>query len=125
LPTIPREQQSRYPAGQRAVTAPTIPDNNQPEPSNNTIRGPPTIEFLDRPAVLKFFGGSRPLHVSTLYRGMHSGLYPRPVNVSGNSVRWVKSECEDAAQRMIAARDEPKPPERRGRPRKAETVSTE
>jgi predicted DNA-binding transcriptional regulator AlpA len=125
LSSIPREQLSRYPGGQRAVTAPTVPDNNQSETSANAIRGPPTIEFLDRPAVLKFFGGSRPLHVSTLYRGMHSGLYPRPVKVSGNSVRWVKSECEAAAERMIAARDEPKPPERRGRPRKAEAVATE
>jgi predicted DNA-binding transcriptional regulator AlpA len=121
LPPIPREQQAPYPGGQRAVTAHTVPDN-QVDTSANAIRGPPTttapIEFWDRPAVLKFFGGSRPLHVSTLYRGMKSGRYPKPVHVSGNSVRWLRSECEAAAQRMLAARDEPKVAEPRGRPRR-------
>ena len=68
--------------------------------------------------MLKFFGGSRPLHVSTLYRGMKSGQLSKPVDVSGNSVRWLRSECEAAAQRMLAARDEPKLAERRGRPRR-------
>jgi predicted DNA-binding transcriptional regulator AlpA len=120
LPSIPRDQQSPYPDDQRTVTAPTVPDN-QPDTSANAIRGPPTttatIEFWDRPAVLKFFGGSRPLHVSTLYRGMKSGRYPKPVHVSGNSVRWLRSECEAAARRMIAARDESKLAEPRGRPR--------
>jgi predicted DNA-binding transcriptional regulator AlpA len=75
------------------------------------------IEFWDRPTVLKFFGGSRPLHVSTLYRGVHRGRYPKPVNVAGNAVRWVRSECEAAAQRMLNERGDPKPPPRRGRPR--------
>jgi predicted DNA-binding transcriptional regulator AlpA len=119
LHPIPREQQAPYPGGQRAVTAHTVPDNQVD--SANAIRGPPTttaIEFLDRSTVLKFFGGSRPLHVSTLYRGMRNGRYPRPVHVSGNSVRWIKSECEAALDRMIAARDETKPSERRGRPRR-------
>jgi predicted DNA-binding transcriptional regulator AlpA len=118
VPPIPREQQAPYAGGQRAVTVHTVPDN-QVDTSANAIRGPPTttaIEFLDRPAVLKFFGGSRPLHVSTLYRGMHNGRYPRPVYVSGNSVRWIRSECEAAAQRMLDARDEPKPPTGRGQP---------
>jgi hypothetical protein len=31
---------------------------------------------------LKFFGGTKPLHVSTLYRGVHSKLYPPPMNVN-------------------------------------------
>lgn len=79
---------------------------------------PDTIEFLDRPAVLKFFGGNRALHTSTLYRGISDGTYPQPVKVSRSAVRWLKSECEAAAQRMLAARDEPTKPERRGRPRR-------
>jgi predicted DNA-binding transcriptional regulator AlpA len=77
------------------------------------------IELLDRPAVLKFFGGSRPLHQSTLYRGLLDGTYPRPINVANGAVRWVKSECEETLRRMIATRDEPKPqPIGRGRPRR-------
>jgi predicted DNA-binding transcriptional regulator AlpA len=88
--------------------------------SNNATEGE-TPEFWDKPAVLQFFGGVRPLHTSTLYRGMHDGTYPRPVKVSRNSVRWLASECREAAQRMISERDEPKPTKsgkRRGRPRK-------
>jgi predicted DNA-binding transcriptional regulator AlpA len=80
------------------------------------------IELLDRPAVLKFFGGSRPLHASTLYRGIGDCTYPKPINVgsgsSSGAVRWLRSECEAALERMIAARHEPKPPERRGRKRR-------
>ena len=81
---------------------------NQPEP----------VEFWERATVLKYFGGDRPLHTSTLYRGISEGIYPKPVNVSANCVRWVASECHAASQRMLAARnDPPKRTTRRGRPR--------
>ena len=62
-----------------------------------------------------------------LYRGVHSGRYPRPVNVSANVVRWLADECEEALERMIAERDQPQPPQRRGRPagRNAKTIVTE
>jgi hypothetical protein len=75
---------------------------------------------MTRAAVLRFFGGDQPLHVSTLYRGVTAGRYPKPVRVSGNNVRWLKAECEAAAQRMLAARDEPPKPttKRRGRKRR-------
>jgi hypothetical protein len=52
-----------------------------------------------------FFGGpGRPIHSSTLYRGIANGLYPRPVWIGPNSVRWLLSECREARQRMIDAR---------------------
>ena len=81
------------------------------------------IELWDRPAVLKFFGGSRPLHASTLYRGMGDGTYPKPISVgsgsSSGAVRWIADECRAALARMVAARDEPKPiAPRRGRKRR-------
>jgi predicted DNA-binding transcriptional regulator AlpA len=76
---------------------------------------PAPIELWDRQAVLEFFGGTRPLHPSTLYRGMVSGIYPRPINTSGNTVRWLADECRATLQRMIAERDKPKPRPRRGR----------
>ena len=82
---------------------------------------PATIQFLDRPAVLQLFGGNRPLHTSTLYRGIGAGIYPRPVNVSRSSVRWLRSECEAALDRMIRERDTRKPVTRRGRPRRSVT----
>ena len=81
---------------------------------------PASIDFMTRDAVLRFFGGDdKPLHVSTLYRGIHSGLYPKPVYVAANSVRWVRAECEGARQRMLEARDNPpKPRKPRGRKRR-------
>jgi predicted DNA-binding transcriptional regulator AlpA len=76
---------------------------------------PAPVELWGRATVLKFFGADTPIHHSTLYRGMRADRYPRPVLVAGNSARWVRSECEAALQRMLAARDEPKKPTRRGR----------
>jgi predicted DNA-binding transcriptional regulator AlpA len=80
---------------------------------------PASIELWDKQAVLQYFGGTKPLHLSTLYRGMASGIYPRPINVSANVVRWVADECRATTQRMLAARDEPKQPTGRGRKRGA------
>ena len=89
--------------------------------TNITTSGelPNQIELWDRQTVLEFFGGNKPLHPSTLYRGLVSGIYPRPINTSGNTVRWLADECRAALQRMIAERDEPKPPSNRGRKRGA------
>jgi predicted DNA-binding transcriptional regulator AlpA len=83
---------------------------------------PASVELLDRQAVLEFFGGTKPLHPSTLYRGVASGIYPKPINTSGNTVRWLADECRAALQRMIAARDEPKQPTGRGRKRRQITT---
>ena len=110
---IPAEQHAPYPGGEQDKVTLTGPDNNQPDISANAIRGPPRL--WDCATTCAFFGG---IDVSTLYRGVHSGRYPRPVNVSDNVVRWLADECEAALQRMIAARDEPKLAERRGRPRR-------
>jgi predicted DNA-binding transcriptional regulator AlpA len=90
--------------------------------SNPTTHGeapksPTPIELWERNTVLKFFGGDKPLHISTLYRGISTGIYPKPINTSGNSVRWLADECRAALDKMITARDEPpKRPTRRGRP---------
>jgi predicted DNA-binding transcriptional regulator AlpA len=64
-------------------------------------------ELWERKDVLAYFGGKRPLHTSTLYRGIHDGLYPRPIRVSRTHVRSLRSECEAALDRMIAPRDGP------------------
>lgn len=54
----------------------------------------------------RFFGGlDRPIHYSTLYRGIAAGRYPPPVRVGPNSVRWLLSECRAVRQAMIAARN--------------------
>jgi predicted DNA-binding transcriptional regulator AlpA len=89
------------------------------ESSGDDASEPAELELWDCETVLKYFGGIKPIHVSTLYRGINSGRYPRPMNVSDNVVRWIGHECREARQRMLSERAAPKtpPPARRGRPR--------
>ena len=83
MPTIPIEQQSPHPGGQRAAAAKPVPDN-QADTSASGIRGPPRL--WDREVTCEFFGG---IDISTLYRGMKEGRFPRPVLVSANVARWL------------------------------------
>jgi predicted DNA-binding transcriptional regulator AlpA len=70
-------------------------------------------DLLDIDAVCKFFGGSKPLHPATIYRGLGT-RYPRPVRVSPNVNRWLRSECEAALRAMRDSPREPLPsPQRR------------
>jgi len=63
-------------------------------------------EMMPQEVTCKFFGGpDRPIHYSTLYRGIAAGRYPKPVHVGPNSVRWLRSECRKARQALIDARD--------------------
>jgi predicted DNA-binding transcriptional regulator AlpA len=61
------------------------------------------MDLLDRDAACAFFGGTRPINVATLYRGIRHGRYPRPVKVGGSS-RWLRSECEASLQVMVEGR---------------------
>jgi hypothetical protein len=40
-----------------------------------------TPELLDRAETCVFFGGTKPIDPSTLYRGIRKGLYPKPVKI--------------------------------------------
>jgi predicted DNA-binding transcriptional regulator AlpA len=68
-------------------------------------QAPRDDEMMSMGAVLEFFGGDTPLHYSTLYRGIAAGRYPKPVSIGPNSRRWLRSECRDARQKLIDARD--------------------
>jgi predicted DNA-binding transcriptional regulator AlpA len=61
------------------------------------------MELLDQRAACAFFGGTRPINVATLYRGIRRGRYPKPVKVGGSS-RWLRSECEAALRAMVEGR---------------------
>ena len=63
-------------------------------------------EMMTLSATCAFFGGDKPIHYSTLYRGIAVGRYPKPVHIGPNSARWLKSECAKAMQAMIRARDD-------------------
>jgi predicted DNA-binding transcriptional regulator AlpA len=60
-------------------------------------------EHLTCEEVRAFFGGSKPIHIGTLYNGMSKGRYPRPIHIGG--ARWLRSECEAAVRKMVEARD--------------------
>ena len=62
-------------------------------------------ELLDRDAACRFLGGSKAINPSTLYRGIKRKLYPKPIKISPNGRRWLKSELVESRDRQIAARD--------------------
>ena len=68
------------------------------------LRDPALCELLDRRAACEFFGGSRPINPATLYRGVRTGRYPRPVKVGPGTSRWLRAECEAALAAMVAGR---------------------
>jgi hypothetical protein len=95
--------------------------------STTTLGAMPTPEaaddeLWDSDETCAYFGGgsTKPIHISTLYRGIAADIYPKPINVSPNVVRWLPSECRAARQRMLRERSNPKPPttKRRGRKRR-------
>jgi hypothetical protein len=61
------------------------------------------VEMMTQAATCAFFGGDKPLHPSTLYRGIKAGRYPKPVHIGPNTARWVSSECHVARQKLIEA----------------------
>ena len=98
----------------------SIEEDHPQTPNAPATIEPDDDELWDSGKVRAYFGGNKPLHISTLYRGICTGIYPPPINVSPNVVRWLPGECREARQRMIAARDQPKPkPAPRGRKRGA------
>jgi predicted DNA-binding transcriptional regulator AlpA len=62
------------------------------------------MNLFNRAEVCRFFGGTRPLNASTLYRGIKQGRYPKPVKVGPGSSRWLREECEASLQAMIEGR---------------------
>ena len=62
----------------------------------------PTI-FSSIDEVCAFFGGTRPLNPSTIWRGAGT-RYPKPVKVGPNTSRWLRSECVAALQKLIEER---------------------
>jgi predicted DNA-binding transcriptional regulator AlpA len=75
------------------------------DPAVNGARGPPPIELWDVNETCAFFGGNVPINISTLYRGIASKRYPKPINISNNIVRWIAGECREALAQIVARRD--------------------
>jgi predicted DNA-binding transcriptional regulator AlpA len=92
-------------------------DDPTNEKSNVPTTPEPDDELWDLPTVRKFFGG---VHRTTIYRNLGT-IYPKPINTSPNTVRWIAHECREARARMRDERGS-KPKSRRGRPRRHLTV---
>ena len=61
------------------------------------------MDLLDRRAVCRLLGGTRPINPSTLYRIIRRGLLPRPLKLGGSS-RRVRSEIEAALVALAVRR---------------------
>jgi hypothetical protein len=96
-------------ADETSNNVPAAPEPDEPEPDD---------ELWDSREACRYFGGgTRPISIATLYRNVGK-IYPPPINVSPNVVRWVPSECRQARKRMLAARNRPKPKPAKPRGRK-------
>jgi len=63
--------------------------------------------LYDLDAVCRYFGGTKPLHPATIYRGIEAGRYPRPVRVSTNTNRWLGRELKVCRQALVDGPREP------------------
>jgi predicted DNA-binding transcriptional regulator AlpA len=62
-------------------------------------------DIWDKDSVCAFFGGKKPLHPATLYRGIADGRYPKPFHPSPGTSRWLPAECRAARDALIAQRN--------------------
>jgi predicted DNA-binding transcriptional regulator AlpA len=65
----------------------------------------PPPKLMDREETCRYFGGSKPINASTLYRGVKSGRFPKPVKIGPGSSRWILWECEKVLELMMAERN--------------------
>jgi GH24 family phage-related lysozyme (muramidase) len=59
-------------------------------------------DFMDIDSVRTFFGGTKPIDRSTVWRKIKQGTIPKPIP---GLQRWLRSECVAAKQAFIAQRD--------------------
>jgi hypothetical protein len=52
-----------------------------------------------------FFGGTKPLDPSTVWRGVAKGWIPKPFYPTPGSARWSPAECRTMRARRLAERD--------------------
>ena len=72
-------------------------------PATRPDAGALAMDLLDRRAVCRLLGGSRPINASTIYRLIRRGLLPRPLKLGGSS-RWVRSEIEAVLAALVVRR---------------------
>jgi predicted DNA-binding transcriptional regulator AlpA len=63
------------------------------------------IELVDEARACHVLGGSRPISRATLYRGVRSGRYPKPLKVGPATNRWRMDELQTVLEKATAARE--------------------
>jgi predicted DNA-binding transcriptional regulator AlpA len=62
-------------------------------------------ELLDKRAVCRFFGGTeRPIDQSTLWRGIKTGRFPKPIRIGPQVRRWSRQDCEAALRALMGCK---------------------
>lgn len=63
-------------------------------------------DLVDEAAACRIIGGEiTPIHRSTLWRGINTGRYPKPLKIGPSTNRWRVSELVGVLERAAAARD--------------------
>ena len=57
--------------------------------------------FYDLEFVRSYYGGNRPLHAATIWRGVKAGRYPPPRKTSPNVCRWLGRELRVSKEAII------------------------
>ena len=62
--------------------------------------------LVDEREACRILGGNmRPIHRSTLWRGISAGRYPRPLKIGPATNRWQATELFDLLDGIAANRD--------------------
>jgi len=73
----------------------------------STLRNSAAIlddDLLDVEATCAFLGGNKPIHFSTLYKGIRAGRFPRPIKIGPATSRWRGRDLRDCVARLADAR---------------------
>ena len=57
-------------------------------------------DLIDTPEACREYGGSKPIDPSTLYRGVKTGRYSKPMKISAKAVRWSRRNIRSDIVRM-------------------------
>jgi predicted DNA-binding transcriptional regulator AlpA len=93
------EELSTPPIGESA--SPTAPKESPRTTPATASALPRTGDLIRIKEVCLMFGG---IVSSTLYRGIQTGKYPKPIKVGPNTSRWSRKECEELLNRLMVER---------------------
>jgi predicted DNA-binding transcriptional regulator AlpA len=103
----PRKKRGRKVVLGTATPAVPRPPKPKPTPADillniqlaNALAAAPDALDMDLPTTCVFWGGSRPIDASTLYRGIKAGRFPPAEKTSPNIRRWNLGKCRAAKAR--------------------------